>query len=139
MERDLGSLLEGDFATPIELIAPDLATYSTSANDPQLPLMACLGHGSMSVSASSRAADDLGTIVTESTVVTLRRSSLTRVPKTGEAWLVRIAVQPTANAPAETFVLGGPVEESVLGIIRLTLTKAEQGPTFVPAEDDDEL
>jgi hypothetical protein len=62
-------------------------------------------------------------------VVTLRRSSLARVPLATEKnrWLVRIPTTPSRTATKTTFVLGHPSEDGgSIGFIRLYLTKTVQ-------------
>lgn len=66
-------------------------------------------------------------VVVETPVVTLRRSSLARIPQAGEKWLVEIPVTPSTTATTEQYTLGKPPEGGrSLGVIRLYLQKIEQ-------------
>lgn len=68
-------------------------------------------------------------IIVKYPVVTLRRSSLSRVPLASEKnrWAVRIPTTPSVSAAKTTFGLGHPSEDGgALGVIRLYLTKLAQ-------------
>lgn len=68
-------------------------------------------------------------VVTNEPVVSLRISSLTRVPQKRERWFIKIPVSPVSGAPVEDFVLdGGRAQEggASIGYIRLYPKKAKQ-------------
>jgi hypothetical protein len=68
-------------------------------------------------------------IVVKDPIVTLRRSSLARVPEDSEKnrWAVRIPVTPSVTADKVTYGLGRPIEDGAsIGFIRLYLTKLVQ-------------
>ena len=113
VESDLAQMLEKDFALPVVLVDPDGAEsiyygqvlYDTTVEDP-----------------SSGAP-----VVISKPVVTLRRSSLTRIPKEGETWSIKIPSTPSPAASTETYLLERPAEDGrSIGFIRLYLIKAKQ-------------
>lgn len=121
IEADLVDTLEGDFGLPVELISPDGVRYTTSANDPTQTLVGQILYDSVSQDA------DGNTMIDARPVVTLRRSSLARIPLDGERWSVRIPVDPTAGATIGTFLLErAPEGGRSIGFIRLYLRAAEQ-------------
>lgn len=117
-ESDLKTTLEGDFALPIELISPGGVRQTLSGQ----------------VLYDVVRFDPVGgeEIVGHDTVVTLRRSSLVRVPQPGEKWIVRIPTTPSTTAekkdfsfdPSRSGIEGG---ESI-GFIKLYLHEVEQSP-----------
>jgi hypothetical protein len=121
IEMDLEETLEGDFGLPVVLTSPLGVRYSKSANAPTSDLMG-------QVLYDTTVEDENGAqVVDHKPVVTLRRTSLTRVPISGEKWAVEIPIGPTATATRETFMLERAAEDgSSIGIVRLYLRKAEQ-------------
>jgi len=119
-----------------ELIESDLATTLEDPNGFGLPVLLVdpdgVEHGPYygQVLYDTRGVDDLGIPISQHMpVVTLRRSSLARVPLATEKerWAVRIPTTPSATATKETFVLGHPSEDGgSIGFIRLYLTKTVQ-------------
>lgn len=88
MERDLGESLEGDFALPIEMIAPDGSVQTESLNGGVLR--------GMIVYESAQFSPKTGSLVYgERVIVSLRRTSLVRIPEVRENWVVRIPVDPS--------------------------------------------
>jgi hypothetical protein len=66
-------------------------------------------------------------VIVHKPVVTLRRSSLVRVPLPGEKWVVKIPLTPSLTADKVSFSLERPSEEGgAIGFIRLYLTRIEQ-------------
>jgi len=113
IEADLGETLEGDFALPVVLIAPDGTVdsvtgqilYDTLVEDPE----------------------DGSQQIVHKPVVTVRRTSLARVPEAGEDWAVQIPTVPDATASTVTYKLERPSEDGgSIGFIRLYLMKAAQ-------------
>ena len=90
-ESDLETSLEGDFGLPVELIDPDGVKYD-----------GLMGQVLFDVELVNP--DTLEMTVVER-IVSLRRSSLTRIPLDGERWVVRLPVTPSTTAPLEDFVL----------------------------------
>jgi hypothetical protein len=113
IEADLQEILEGSFSLPIVLFGPDgerqdlngQVVYETIEIDPQ--------------SGSE--------VIVEKPVVTVRRSSLSRVPLFGEPWSVQIPGTPSRTATMVTYMLERPPEGGrSIGFIRLYLMKAAQ-------------
>lgn len=123
VESDLAETLEdpNEWGLPVELIAPDGTIYNTSANDATKSLYGMVLYDTI-------AQDENGMdIVDHNPVVTLRRSSLTRVPVNGEAWAVRIPTTPLTGASLTTFALERAMEGGgSIGVVRLYLRSAEQ-------------
>lgn len=122
IESDLGESLEGSWGLPVILISPDGETQSTNALDPTKDLVG-------QVVYSTRELDDEGIpVVTYKPNVSLRVSSLTRVPQNGEVWAVKIPITPSYTAQKVTFILTErPIEdETSIGFIRLYLTDGQQ-------------
>ncbi len=113
VELDLETTLEGDFGLPVTLVAPDGSSqsvtgqvlYDTLTFDPE--------YGAE--------------VVIHRPVVTVRRSSLTRVPAPGEAWAVKIPLTPSTSATLVSHMLDRVSEDGgSIGFVRLYLVKAEQ-------------
>jgi hypothetical protein len=116
-ESDLGDTIEGEFGVPVKLITPDGKTVDTTVDD--RPLTGKVRWTQPEVNPETGVA-----VAVPNPVVTLRRSSLSRVPATGEAWGVIIPSGPRPDAPPEHFVLDGAyaVEGGrTLGKVRLPL------------------
>jgi len=116
-EADLAATLEdpGDWGLPVILISPDgeiqelygQIVYDTRRFDPEIGM----------------------DVVVHQPVVTLRRSSLIRVPAAGEKWAVRIPELPSSTAAKITHAIErAPEGGKSIGFIRLYLTKAIQAP-----------
>jgi len=117
VESDLAVSLEGDFGLPVELIDPDGVKYDGIM-------------GQVLFDVETVNPETLEVTVTER-IVNLRRSSLTRIPKDGERWVVRLPVIPSTTAELEDFVLsedrstkGG----ASIGFIHLEPTRIIQTP-----------
>lgn len=114
VEEDLAFTLEDPdgFGMSVTLIGPTGATQEV--------------YGQVLYPAKIDPMDDMEVVVRK-TVVTLRRSSLSPVPASGEKWSCEIPVSPVSGASTELYMIEQPTEggES-LGFIRLYLTKAKQ-------------
>lgn len=122
-ESDLAFSLEREFKIPVILIDPDGVVHDTSEND-GLPLGGQVL--SDSISFNPETGDQ---IISPNPVVTLRRSSLSRVPEPGETWIVKIPTSPVDGAPVSNFVIDptrSPEGGRAIGFIRLYLRYAEQ-------------
>lgn len=109
IELDLETTLEGDFSLPVELIDPSGVVYDD--------LVGQVLYDSI----------DENENFSGKPVVTLRISSLTRVPLDGENWAVRIPQNPSTTDTLVTYVLDKPVQHGrSIGFIKLYLTLAEQ-------------
>lgn len=121
IEADLAETLEGDFGLPVELVAPDGTRYSKSANDATADLV-----GQVLYDTTSQDGDG-NTVIDHKPVVTLRRTSLARIPQPGEKWAVEIPIAPTSTATRETFMLERASQDGgSIGFVRLYLTAAVQ-------------
>lgn len=128
VEADLEKTLEGAWKLPVTLIDPDGNEITESANSPD-PLNP-LRLGGQVLYDIVRVNPDTGEeMVVNKPVVTLRRSSLSRVPVAGEKWLVRIPTTPDESATLEDFLIDQtrpPEGGRSIGFIRLYLRKAAQ-------------
>jgi hypothetical protein len=112
-EADLAETLEGDWSLPLILISPDGVE---SSYDGQI------------IYETTEFDENTATdIVVEKPVVSLRISSLSRVPLKTEQWFCKIPLTPDATATkvthrVETIHRGG----ASLGIIRLYLQQAAE-------------
>lgn len=122
-EKDLAFSLEREFKIPVILIDPDGETHDTSENDG-------LQLGGQVLSDSISFNPETGDqIVSPNPIVTLRRSSLSRVPEPGEKWIVKIPTSPVEGAPVFDFIIDptkSPEGGRSIGFIRLYLRFAEQ-------------
>lgn len=122
IEEDLEDFLEGDdYGQAVVLISPGGVRYSKSANDPTADLMGQVLYDSISQT------EDGVEVIDHNPVVTLRRSSLAKIPAPNEKWGVNIPTGPRADATRETFIMERASEDGgSIGFIRLYLRKAEQ-------------
>lgn len=124
MERDLGDCLEAEFKMPVELTSPDGETQIYSVNNPSQRL------GGQVLYFSRRVNPETGeTIVINQPVVSLRISSLARVPREGERWFISMPIAPTANALWRQFVFTpdrAPEHGTDIGFIRIYPQRIEQ-------------
>ena len=109
IETDLETTLEGDFSLPVELIDPDGVVYDD--------LVGQVLYNSI----------DENEVFSNKPVVSLRISSLTRVPLSGENWAIRIPENPSTTDTLVTYVLDKPpIHCRSIGFIKLYLTKTVQ-------------
>lgn len=118
IEDGLATTLEDPdgFGLPVVLIDPDGVEYDGLYGQ---------------VVYDTMITDEAGNeVVVRRPVVTLRRSSLVRIPlDTDSLWGCRIPERPSLTADLETFVVEQPAEDGEsIGFISLRLTKAEQSP-----------
>ncbi len=121
-ERDLAVTLEGDWSFPVELTDPDGIKYTETNN--QKPLVGQVIFERIGIDPDT--GEDM--VVLEASV-TLRLSSLTRVPEDGETWFVRMPSKPSPTAPLANYIFSKdrPASGSQsLGIITLFVQKAKQ-------------
>ena len=91
-EQDLETTLEGEWGLPVILIDPEgnvISKKTGTLNDLT---------GQILYDTVKHDLDTGLPVVVNHPVVTVRRSSLSRVPKAGEKWLVRIPVSPVEGA-----------------------------------------
>lgn len=123
LEQDLGESLEGEWGLPVVLIDPDGIKYATSANDVTKPLTGQVLYGKKEFNP-----DTGQEIYINTPIITLRISSLARVPQNGETWNVQIPTSPSTTAPLVLFIFKGrPLEGGAsLGFLRIYPQKAVQ-------------
>ena len=117
--------VEGVFGLPAELTDPDGVEYTT--NNRGTTLKGQLLFDSVEVDP------DTGEVMAvEKPIAVFRRLSLTRVPKDGEKWFIRMPLEPKESATKVSLVFDGSqallTGGKSLGIIRMPLTFTEQSP-----------
>ncbi len=127
-ESDLKHTLEKEYGLPVILTDPDGVKYDKSENsaDPDNPddLTGQILYSFVSVNPETGEE-----VVANNPIVSLRRSSLARVPVAGETWLFQIPVIPKYTADKIPFIMDAgrvPEPDGSIGFIRYHLTKAEQ-------------
>ena len=124
IEADLYESLEGEWKLPVELTSPDGETQIYSANDPDELL------GGQVLYFSRRENPETGEVmIVNQPVVTLRMSSLDRVPADGETWYIKMPISPVEGAPMRSFVFTATraAEHGTdIGFIRLYPQRVEQ-------------
>jgi hypothetical protein len=121
-ESDLQYTIEGEYGMRVSLTAPDGTLINKDKNGN--PLMARITYCQPRMDSNT----GMMTIV-DNPVVTLRRSSLTRIPATGENWKIVIPAGPREDAASVTYLLDSSRPSGQgknLGIIRLYLIEVEQ-------------
>lgn len=127
-EKDLAVSLEGAWGLPVRLIAPDGERYETTVDGRPLRGQVLYGLGRRDI-------ETMGVVVQDIPVVTLRRSSLARVPAPMETWAVSVPSAPVADAEMVMYGLSDvrtPEGGRSVGFIRLYLQELEAAPP--PAE-----
>jgi hypothetical protein len=129
IESDLHESLEGEFGIPVELISPYGEKQIYSKNNPDELLKGQV------LFFSRREDPETGeTIVIDHPVVTLRISSLNRVPQPGENWFIKMPTSPIANAGKERFVFTptrAPEHGTDIGFIRFYPQRVEEGGRII--------
>jgi hypothetical protein len=121
-ESDLGHTLEREMGIAVVLIAPDGLKIDTTNDDRPL-----VGRVLWSQPRTNLESGEVA--IVPDPVVELRRSSLSRVPATGERWSVLIPSGPITGAPVELYMLdrSRSVEGGrSLGVIKLPLVRVKQ-------------
>lgn len=129
MEADLEVVLEdyqNGFALPVILVAPNGVRQEFSANDPNtprtIPLTGRVVYSRFDIDSATGVPCRI-----DNPIVTLRRSSLDRIPLAGELWSVQIPKEPRIDADLETYVTELPPRDGrSFGWIQLPLTLLEQ-------------
>ena len=123
-EADLATTLEKEWGLPVQLVDPDGNEITQSFNDATLLLRGQVLYDTVRVDPETGEP-----MIINEPIVTLRRSSLERVPIAGENWLVRIPVDPSESAAFIDFVISptkAPEGGRSIGFIRLYLRRAVQ-------------
>ena len=121
-EKDLSQTLEGEFSIPVVLIDPAGERIDKTVDGRQL--------GGRVLWTRKEVSGDGESIVVFAPIITLRESSLSRVPKSGEHWFVEIPESPREGAPMTSCLLdqSAAVEGGKsLGFINLPLVAVEHG------------
>ncbi len=129
MEQDLGEILEdyeNGFGLPVILIAPDGTKQEFSANDPDTPRTIPLT-GRITYARFDQDPETGMPFRVDNPIVTLRISSLDRVPVKGENWIVQIPEEPRVDADKKSFLIEfAPRTGGSYQWIQLPLTDLEQ-------------
>lgn len=116
VERDLAVTLEGKWSLPVNLMSPDgvrtdglrgQVLYDTVRLNPET-------------------GED---VVTDMPVITLRRSSLVRIPQPGENWFIEVPETPSEEATMIPYMMSSvrpPEGGRSIGFIRIYLQEVEQ-------------
>ena len=110
-ESDLSFTLEGAFGLPVTLIAPDGSIQDNLTGQVLYD----------TIKVNPETGEEM---VVNNPVVSLRRSSLDRIPLPGEKWIVKIPVDPSTTATLEDFIIDQtrpPEGGRSIGFIRLYL------------------
>ncbi len=124
-ESDLGTSLEKEWGLPVVLISPDGEVIDTSENSGEALTGQVLYD---TVTTNPETGEE---VIVNNPIVTLRRSSLSRVPVPGERWIVKIPISPDPDADLTEFVISpmrSPEGGRSIGFIKLFLQKAKQTP-----------
>lgn len=127
-EKDLKHTLEKEYGLPLILTDPDGKKYDKSENsaDPDNPddLTGQILYSFVSVNPETGEE-----MIVNNPIVSIRQSSLARVPVAGETWLFEIPITPNRIADKVPFIMDAtrkPEPDGSIGFIRFYLTKAEQ-------------
>lgn len=127
VESDLKQTLESEWKIPVELTSPDGQKQIYSVNNPDERL------GGQVLYFSNRENPITGeTMIVNQPVVTLRKSSLIRVPEAGEKWFIKMPIEPRVNAAWENFVFTptrAPEHGTDIGFIRIYPQRIESEET----------
>lgn len=99
IESDLHDSIEGEFGIPIQLTNPDGDTQIYSKNNPEELLKAQVLYTSRSVDPVTGE-----TIIINQPCVSIRVSSLDRVPADNEKWFIKMPVSPDEGAELLNFI-----------------------------------
>lgn len=122
VESDLSFTLEGLWGLPVELIDPDGNEITLTVSG--APLVGQILYDVVKINPETGEE-----MIVNKPVVTLRRSSLSRVPEPGEKWFVRIPTSPSTTATKEDFIIDQtrpPEGGASIGFIRLYLRRAKE-------------
>lgn len=128
IEADLHESLEGEWGVAVELTSPDGEVQRYSANNPDKKLCGQVLYFSKREDPATGE-----TVVVPEPVVTLRRSSLSRVPADGETWHISMPTSPRVGATMQSFLFTpdrAAEHGTDIGFIRIYpyLTESETTP-----------
>lgn len=107
MESDLGRILEdyqNGFGLPVVLISPDGEKQEFNAHDTGTPQTTPLA-GRVLYARFEQSPETGMPYRVNNPMVTLRKSSLDRVPKAGERWAVQIPIEPNLTSDKQTYIM----------------------------------
>lgn len=123
LESDLFELLEGEWGMRVVLISPDgIVQDKRSGTDK--PLVGQVIYDTIHTNPTTGEV-----LVVGDPAVSLRITSLDRVPKSGEKWFVKVPESPAKGAPLVDYVLTdtrAPEDGKSVGYIRLYPQKVMQ-------------
>lgn len=131
IEADLHESLEGEWGMPVQLTSPDGEEQVHSKNNPSELLRGQVLYFSKREDPATGE-----TVIVPQPVVTLRISSLVRVPLDGENWHIRIPISPVAGAPMRSFTFTSDRAReygSDIGFIRIYPQLVENEIPVVPS------
>jgi len=124
IEADLSTTLEGRFGLPVVLLSPDGERQTHSKNDPEQLLQAQVIYDTLQDNPDSGAE-----VIVHKPVITLRKSSLDRVPLPGERWAFSVPEEPRRDADQVWYLAERPREDgSSIGFVRLYGVKMSEAP-----------
>ena len=99
IESDLAQIIEGGFAIPVILIAPNGERITHNTDGKPLAGRVLFSHKEIDLETGEP-------VIVYNPTVTLRESALPQVPKNNdEKWLVQIPSGPTADAPLKSYLI----------------------------------
>ena len=117
IETDLKQSLEAEWGMPVELTSPDGQTQKLNVNNQSEKLKGQVLYFSRSENPVTGEM-----IVVNQPVITLRISSLIRVPQPGETWHLRCQTSPVVGSPFQDFVFTpdrSTMDGTDIGFIRI--------------------
>ena len=115
--KDVKNLNAKDWGAPIELMSPDGIWQKTDAETGGILQAIQVLYDYRKIDPGTG-----GEVIVNEPVVTISLSSLSRVPKAGERWVVRFSENPSTPETLSNFILSedrAPEGGSSLGFIRL--------------------
>ena len=100
IELDLYDSIEKEWGIPIELTSPDGQEQIYSANNPTELLKAQVLYFTRKTDPETGEE-----IIVNQPVVSIRLTSLDRIPAAKENWLIKMPISPQDGAPVQTFVI----------------------------------
>jgi len=123
IEKDLATSLEGEWKIDVELTSPDGIKQTMSKNNPSAKLGGQVLYFSRGENPTTGEA-----IIVNLPVVTLRVTSLDRVPAPGETWYIKMPIAPQVGAVKRSFICSAdraPEHGTDIGFIRLYCQRIE--------------
>lgn len=116
-EKDLSQTIEAEFSIPVVLISPQGERITETKYGKPLA-------GRVLYERKEVSPDTGEPVVVPAPIVTLRESSLTVIPKTGEKWFVQIPSGPRLDSPMSNYLVDVSAAVEIgrsLGVINLPL------------------